>query len=58
MPAMFTALLVGLIEGRSHVVTAAIAGAFTLIFAALLPGNWYLVLAALSAATVAAVIYR
>ena len=39
-------------------VTAAMAAAFTLLFAALLPGNWYLVLAALSAATVAAVIYR
>ncbi len=58
MPAMFTALLVGLVEDRSHVVTAAIAAAFTLLFAATLPGNWYLVLAALAAATVATVVFE
>jgi 4-azaleucine resistance transporter AzlC len=58
MPAMFTALLVGLVEDRSPVVTAAIAGAFTLFFAAVLPGSWYLVLAALVAATVATVVFE
>jgi predicted branched-subunit amino acid permease len=58
MPAMFTALLVGLVEERSHVVTAVIAGACTLLFAAVLPGSWYLVLAALAAATVATVVFE
>jgi 4-azaleucine resistance transporter AzlC len=58
MPAMFTALLVGQIEDRRHLVTAVVAMALTLLLATILPGSWFMVVASTAAATVAAVVFR
>jgi 4-azaleucine resistance transporter AzlC len=58
MPAMFTALLVGQIETRRHMVAAVAAVGLTLLFAAILPGTWFLVAASVLAATIAAVVFR
>lgn len=56
MPAMFTALLVGQIEDRRHLLAAALAVILTLLFAAVLPGSWFLVAASVTAATVVSVV--
>lgn len=58
MPAMFTALLVGQVESRKHLVVAAIAGVLAVALASVLPDKWYLVVASIVAATIAAVVYR
>jgi len=58
MPAMFTALLVGSIEDRQHLVAAVIAAVLALILSSVLPGSWFLIAASMGAATVAAVICK
>lgn len=54
MPAMFTALLVGQIETRSHAYAAAIAAAVALTTAAVLPGTWGVTIGAVVGAAIAA----
>ena len=58
MAAMFSALLVAQVEDKRHVIVAVITLALTLAFMALLPGQWYVVLAPVAAAAIAAVVYR
>jgi 4-azaleucine resistance transporter AzlC len=58
MPAMFTALLVGQIESRSHAVAAAIAAVLALASAALLPGTWGITVGAVVGAAIAAWWFR
>jgi 4-azaleucine resistance transporter AzlC len=58
MPAMFTALLVGQAVDRRHVLVGAVAAVLALAFAAVLPGTWFVVVAAIGAASVGAVVYR
>jgi 4-azaleucine resistance transporter AzlC len=58
MPAMFTALLVAQATERKYVVVAAIAGALALALSVILPGKWFVIGAAVAAATVGAVVYR
>lgn len=58
MPAMFTALLVGQMKDRSHVIVAALAASLALASSLVLPGKWFIVAAAVAAATVGAVVYR
>jgi 4-azaleucine resistance transporter AzlC len=58
MPAMFTALLVGQIEERAHLYTAALAVVMTLFLAWLLPGSWFLIAASVLAATVGVVVFE
>lgn len=52
MPAMFTALLVGQLTGRKELIAAALAAVAALALAAVLPGQWPIVAAAVVAATV------
>jgi predicted branched-subunit amino acid permease len=58
MPAMFTALLVGQIESRSHATAAAIAAVLALASAALLPGTWGITVGAIVGAAIAAWWFR
>jgi 4-azaleucine resistance transporter AzlC len=58
MPAMFTALLVGQAADRRHVLVGALAAVLALGFSLVLPGKWFVVAAAIGAATVGAVVYR
>jgi len=58
MPAMFSALLVAQAEDRRHVATAVIAGLLTVALMVVLPGTWYVIVAPMAAATVAAVMFR
>ena len=64
MPAMFVALFIALAEDRRHVMTGLLAGAFVLLLPVLsavglpIASSWFLVIASMSAATVAAVIWR
>lgn len=58
MPAMFTALLVAQAEDKRHVAIAVVAAVLTVVCALLLPGKWYIVAAAMGAATVGTVTYR
>jgi 4-azaleucine resistance transporter AzlC len=58
MPAMFTALLVAQVVDRRHLAIGAFAAVLALVFALLLPGKWFVVAAAVGAATAGAVIYR
>lgn len=51
LPAMFIALLVLQLRSRVHLAAAGIAGVCALLFAQLIPGNWNVILAAVTAAT-------
>jgi 4-azaleucine resistance transporter AzlC len=56
--AMFLCLLVFQLRGHLYAVTAAIAGVLAVVFSLLIPGNAYIVLASILAATVGVVIRR
>jgi 4-azaleucine resistance transporter AzlC len=58
MPAMFTALLVAQVESRKHVLVAVIAVALTVAFMLMLPGRWYVIVAPVLAAAIAAVVFK
>ncbi|MDO9556714.1 MAG: AzlC family ABC transporter permease [Coriobacteriia bacterium] len=58
MPAMFTVLLVAQAEDKRHVVIAVVAAILAVVFALVLPGKWYIVAAAIGAATFGTVVYR
>jgi predicted branched-subunit amino acid permease len=64
MPAMFVALFTALAEDWRHVVTGLMAGSFVLLLPVLataglaISASWFLVVASMTAATVAAVIWR
>jgi 4-azaleucine resistance transporter AzlC len=58
MPAMFTALLVAQLTDKRHLLIGVLAGALALAFSAVLPGKWFIVVAAVGAATVGAVVWR
>ena len=58
MAAMFTALLVAQVKDRRHLAVGAIAGVLAGVGALVLPGTWYIVVAAMGAALAGAVIYR
>lgn len=58
MPAMFTALLVAQAEDKRHVIVGVIAAALAIACALVLPGKWYIIAAAMGAATAGTVIYR
>jgi len=58
MPAMFTALLVGQIERKRHIVVAAISAAIAVPLVTVLPNKWYLIVASMAAAAIGAVVYR
>jgi 4-azaleucine resistance transporter AzlC len=49
--AMFICLLVFQLRGRKYVITAGIAGALAVIFSLLIPGNSYIILASVTAAS-------
>jgi len=53
--AMFIGLLVFQLKGRKYVMTAAIAGALAIVLSLILPGNLYIVLASMLAATLGVV---
>lgn len=50
LPALFISLLIMQLKNRMHLAIAALAGAAALVFKALIPGNWYIILAAMLAA--------
>jgi 4-azaleucine resistance transporter AzlC len=52
LPAMFICLLVFQIRGRIYLITAIIAGVSAVVFSLIIPGNSYIVLASILAATV------
>jgi len=58
MPAMFTALLVGQITGKRELIAAGLAAVLALALSAFLPGQWPVVAAAVTAATVMTVVPR
>lgn len=58
MPAMFTALLVAQAEDKRHIVIGLVAAVLTVVCALVLPGKWYIVTAAIGAATIGTVTYR
>jgi 4-azaleucine resistance transporter AzlC len=64
MPAMFVALFIALAEDWRHVVTGLLAGGLVLLLPILsaaglaISSSWFLVIASMSAATVAAVVWR
>ena len=58
MPAMFTALLVGQVVGRRELVAGAIAAVAALALAAVLPGQWPVVTAAVITATIMTAAHR
>lgn len=64
MPAMFTALLIALVEERKHVAVAAFAAAFAIGLPALgavgvaIPGSWIIIIASIGAATIGSVVFR
>ncbi|MHB1341738.1 MAG: AzlC family ABC transporter permease [Coriobacteriia bacterium] len=58
MAAMFIALLVAQAEDRKHVTVGIAAAALAVLFALVLPGKWYIVAAAIGAATFGAWAYR
>lgn len=58
MPAMFTALLVGQAKDMRHVTVGVLAAALALAASLFLPGKWFVVAAAVGAATAGAVVYR
>lgn len=64
MPAMFVALLFALAENRKHVATALLSGIVALILPALgalgihVSSAWFIVIASISAATVATLVFR
>jgi 4-azaleucine resistance transporter AzlC len=58
MPAMFTALLVAQVTDRRHLLVGVLAAALALAFSAVLPGRWFIVASAMTAATLAAAVWR
>jgi len=50
LPAMFIGLLVMQLKGRRYIVTAVLAGTLAVIFAMILPGNFYIITASMLAA--------
>lgn len=64
MPAMFTALFIALAEDRKHVMTGLFAAALALLLPALgvlgiqIPDAWFIVIASLTAATIATLVFR
>lgn len=58
MPAMFTALLVGQVEGKRHLLVAVLAAALTIGLMLVLPGRWYVVATPIIAAAIAAVVFK
>lgn len=58
MPAMFTALLVAQAEDRRHVLTALAAAVIAITLMLILPDPWYLIVAPMMAATLAAAVTR
>ena len=56
--AMFLCLLVFQLRGRLYVITAVIAGVLAILLALLIPGNGYIVLAAVLAAAIGVVLQR
>lgn len=58
MVAMFTALLVAQAEDRRHVIVGIMAAMVAIVCAVVLPGTWYIIVAAIVAATVGAVVFR
>jgi 4-azaleucine resistance transporter AzlC len=52
LPALFICLLILQLKSATYVVVMLLAGAFALVFKSLLPGNWYIVLAALPSALI------
>ncbi len=58
MPAMFAALLIGQIESRRHLLIGLAAAVLAVLFALILPGKWFVVAAAVTAAAVGAAVYR
>ena len=64
MPAMFIALFIALAEDWRHVVTGILAGGLVLLLPILssaglpIASSWFLVIASMAAATVAAVVWR
>jgi 4-azaleucine resistance transporter AzlC len=58
MPAMFTALLVGQVTGRRELVAGGLAAVTALALSTVLPGQWPVVAAAVTAATVMTVAAR
>lgn len=58
MPAMFIALLVGQLTGRREIVAAVLAAVVALALSAVLPGQWPVVAAAITAATVMTAVAR
>lgn len=58
MPAMFTALLVGQIESRTHAIAAGVAAVLAVASATVLPGTWGVTVGAVLGAAVAAWWFR
>ena len=64
MPAMFTALFIALAEDRRHVITGVFAGVIALALPLLaglgidIPDSWFIVIASVGAASLAAVMFR
>ena len=58
LPALFICLLVLQLKSRIHLLTMALAGFAALLFKALLPGSWYIILAAVLAATAGLIFTR
>lgn len=58
LPAMFIALLIMQIKHRRDWIIAVIAGGLALTFAKLVPGNWYIILATVLAATLGVLLER
>ncbi len=58
MPAMFTALVVDQATDMRHVLTGLVAAILAVAGMLVLPGSWYLLVASMSAATFAAVVWR
>ena len=56
--AMFICLLVFQLRGRRYVFTAVVSGAAAVAFSMLVPGNWYIVLASVVAATAGALFMK
>lgn len=52
LPAMFICLLVFQLRGRKYVLTALTSGLLAVVLSLLLPGNWYIILASIIAATI------
>ena len=56
--AMFISLLAFQLRGRKYIVTAIISGGVAVILSMLIPGNLYIVLASISAATIGVIVEK